>query len=249
LNTTKKMSEKEEFDLAMLNEHNALRARFGNVKPLELDAELSELAQKHTEYLAAKQLKLENTTNDQIGENLYFLQSTEGTYTAKQVMDYWLKRSDFNEVVKPNKTNHFTQIVWRKTLKMGVGVSKAVNGAVYVAVFYSPRGNITNYLADNVIFAQDRPVFVDSNILESIDSLFKKVDRDKSGKISLTKTKELFNLINKTFNQSYKLQDAKKIFENLTNIKDGKVDLETFKSEFKCLKPMVAYAKEIETQQ
>ena len=242
------MSEKEEFDIAMLNEHNSLRTQFGNVKPLELDTELGQLAQKHTEYLAQKQSKLENTTNDQIGENLYYLQSSEGTYSAKQVIDYWLKRSDFNPLVKPNKTNHFTQIVWKKTLKMGVGVSKAANGAFYIAVFYTPRGNITNYLSDNVVYSQDRPVFVDSNILDSIDSLFKKVDRDKSGKISLTKTKELFNLINKTFNQSYKLQDAKKIFENLTNIKDGKVDLETFKSEFKCLKPVVAYAKEIESQ-
>ena len=242
------MSEIEEFAKEILNEHNTLRLKFGNVKPLELDAELSEMAQKHTDYLAEKQCKLENTTNDQIGENLYYLQSSEGTYTAKQVFDYWLKRSDFDAQVKPVKTNHFTQIVWKKTLKMGVGVSKAANGAIYVAAFYSPRGNITNYLAENVVYPQDRPVFVDSNILDSLDSLFKKVDRDKSGKISLTKTKELFNLINKTFNQSYKLQDAKKIFENLTNIKDGKVDLETFKSEFKCLKPVVAYAKENKTE-
>lgn len=238
------MSEKEIFENELLNEHNALRAKFGNVKPLELDTSLSELAQSHVNYLAEKQTKLENSTNEHVGENLYYLESPDGVYTAKQVMDYWLKRSNFDPNHKPNKTNHFTQIVWKKTLKIGVGVAKASNGAIYIAAFYTPRGNITNYLTDNVVYPEERVVYADSNIIDSIDSLFKKVDRDKSGKISLTKTKELFNLINKTFNAGYKLADAKKIFQNLTDIKDGKVDLETFKTEFKCLKPVALELRE-----
>ena len=238
------MSEKEIFENELLNEHNALRAKFGNVKPLELDTSLSELAQNHVNYLAEKQTKLENSTNEHVGENLYYLESPDGVYTAKQVMDYWLKRSNFDPNHKPSKTNHFTQIVWKKTLKIGVGVAKASNGAIYIAAFYTPRGNITNYLTDNVVYPEERIVYADSNIIDSIDSLFKKVDRDKSGTISLTKTKELFNLINKTFNAGYKLADAKKIFQNLTDIKDGKVDLETFKTEFKCLKPVALELRE-----
>jgi hypothetical protein len=108
------------FQLSLLEEHNRLRAKYGNVKPLVLDESLNKLAKEHADYLASKQSKLENSTNDLVGENLYYLHSVDGSYTAKQVIDFWLKRSDLIPNVKPTKTSHFTQMVWKSSKKLGV---------------------------------------------------------------------------------------------------------------------------------
>ncbi|KAH6554552.1 hypothetical protein KP509_1Z325600 [Ceratopteris richardii] len=139
------------FAQELLAEHNRLRDQFGGVNDLELDAELSSKAQAHADSLAARQCKLENSTDESVGENLYYLESDDGKYTAKHIVDYWLRRSNFDHKTKPRTTNHFTQIVWKSSEKLGVGVSRAANGAVYVAAFYSPRGNVVNYLDENVL--------------------------------------------------------------------------------------------------
>jgi uncharacterized protein YkwD len=108
------------FQCDLLEEHNKLRNKYGNVKPLILDDNLSKLATEHAEYLASKQSKLENSTNDLVGENLYYLHSADGSYSAKQVIDFWIKRSDLISNLKPTKTSHFTQIVWKSSRKLGV---------------------------------------------------------------------------------------------------------------------------------
>jgi uncharacterized protein YkwD len=110
------------FQNDLLEEHNKLRAKYGNVKPLILDENLSKLAADHAEYLASKQSKLENSTNDLVGENLYYLHSADGNYTAKQVIDFWIKRSDLISNLKPTKTSHFTQMVWKSSRKLGVSL-------------------------------------------------------------------------------------------------------------------------------
>lgn len=60
------------FAQALLEEHNKLREKYGNVAPLLLDTDLSSLAQKHSDSLAKKQSKLELSENENVGENLYF---------------------------------------------------------------------------------------------------------------------------------------------------------------------------------
>lgn len=150
-----------QFSLELLSEHNRLRNRYGTVGDLELDKELSKKAQAHADSLAARQCKLENSTDETVGENLYYLESEDGKYTAQHIVEYWLKRSNFDSHTRPKTTNHFTQIVWKASKKIGVGVARAANGAVYVAAFYFPRGNVVNYLDENVLMKEEEEVVIE----------------------------------------------------------------------------------------
>jgi hypothetical protein len=223
---------RNDFVTELLDGHNKLREEFGRVPPLELNEDLSKLAQEHVNALAESESKLKNSENEEVGENLYYLESADGHYSAQQVINFWLKRSEFNREQKPSTTNHFTQMVWKTSTKLGVGVAKAKNGAVYVAAFYTPRGNVTKKLDENVIFEIKNKPSLSENILKSLDTLMKRVDRDKSGKVSLTKSKKLFHLINEKFNTSFSSTDAKKLFEKFKDRPEGKVEIEEFKKEF-----------------
>lgn len=79
---------------------------------------------------------------------------------------------------------------------------------------------------------------IDRNIIESLDSLFKNVDKNKSGKVSLTKTKKLFQQINQNFNTTYTSADAKRLFEKCVKNEEGAISLEDFKREFQTIKPL-----------
>lgn len=296
------------FPIELLNEHNKLRRIYGDVKSLELDDELSRKAQEHAEFLASKQSKLENSKDETVGENLYYLESPDGHYTAKHIVEYWIRRSNFDlnwpvhNRNKPTSTNHFTQMVWKNSSKLGVGVAKAENNAIYVAAFYFPRGNVVNHIDENVIFEQQQTNGVDSNaeadaassesgssdssneathqttvsqqqqqkqqqqqlqqgksesndgqlngqnghtsgngkskekkledkVVNTLDKIMKKADKEKTGKISLTKAKKIFQLINEKFHTEYTNMDAKKFFEQFDNeqLEDGKVGHKDFK--------------------
>ncbi|KAJ7377239.1 hypothetical protein OS493_030050 [Desmophyllum pertusum] len=49
---------------------------------------------------------------------------------------------------------HFTQVVWKATTHVGVGLKKIVNSdgktETYVVARYSPPGNVNGQLGDNV---------------------------------------------------------------------------------------------------
>lgn len=247
------MSE-QNFSDELLAEHNNLRQKFGNVHPLELDTDLSQRALKHAEFLAQNKSKLKNSDDETVGENLYYFESDDGLYDAKHIFDFWVKKSniDLDSPVMPTKTSHFTQIVWKASQKLGVGVSQANNGGIYVVAFYFPRGNVVNYLDDNVVVdhrsesgnseheqsdssevksnqsrKEKRPVDKVNQILEKI---VKKSDKEKSGKISLTKAKKVFQLINEKFGTTYTNMDAKIFFEKFENLDDqGKVNHKEFR--------------------
>lgn len=247
------MSE-QNFSEELLAEHNNLRQKFGNVHLLELDPDLSNKAQKHADHLAQNKSKLQNSKDESVGENLYYFESDDGLYDAKHIVDYWIKKSkiDLNNPALPNMTSHFTQIVWKSSQKLGVGVSQANNGGIYVVAFYFPRGNVVNYIEDNVIInhrsesgnsdhehsdcsevknnqakKEKRPADKVNQILEKI---VKKADKEKTGKISLTKAKKVFQLINEKFGTNFTNMDAKIFFEKFDNLDEqGKVDYKEFR--------------------
>jgi glioma pathogenesis-related protein 2 len=49
-----------------------------------------------------------------------------------------------------NKTLHFTQIVWKATKLLGVGLSFTANGGAIAVCNYYPRGNYLGQFVQNV---------------------------------------------------------------------------------------------------
>lgn len=48
------------------------------------------------------------------------------------------------------KTGHFTQVVWRDSRELGVGMAKNRTGQIFVVANYDPPGNFIGSFAENV---------------------------------------------------------------------------------------------------
>lgn len=49
------------------------------------------------------------------------------------------------------KTGHFTQVIWRDSTELGVGMARNRNGEVYVVCNYNPAGNFLGSFTENVL--------------------------------------------------------------------------------------------------
>lgn len=49
------------------------------------------------------------------------------------------------------KTGHFTQVVWKDSTELGVGMARNRNGEVYVVCNYNPAGNFLGSFTENVL--------------------------------------------------------------------------------------------------
>ncbi|KAJ1145494.1 hypothetical protein NDU88_011780 [Pleurodeles waltl] len=144
----------DDFVSDFLNATNAYRLRHG-AKPLKLSPSISQDAQKWAEHLLAlKTLKHSDTA---YGENVWA--KTGGpstTLNGQEVADAWYKEEknyDFSEGGHQPDTGHFTQMVWRSSKEVGVGMASSGKGMFIVVAQYNPTGNITNpgYYQRNVM--------------------------------------------------------------------------------------------------
>ncbi|KAF5402105.1 hypothetical protein PHET_04436 [Paragonimus heterotremus] len=117
----------EQFNRECLEEHNRLRSLHG-CPPLELDVELAQQAQAHTEKMASKN-SMHHVLARGHGENLCM--------------------RDGNQPTEMN--GNFSQIVWKSTKRAGFGRTIKNGGcSIYVAAYYSPSGNISGHFIENV---------------------------------------------------------------------------------------------------
>lgn len=142
------------FQQETLASHNQLRAR-NCVPALALDDELSKTAQAYAEYLANNN-KFEHSQNG-YGENLYAMSSSAplANLAGSKATQAWydeIKDYDFNKPGFSSKVGHFTQVVWKNSQKLGVGIAFANNDrkAVVVANYYPP-GNYMGQFPQHVL--------------------------------------------------------------------------------------------------
>ena len=69
---------------------------------------------------------------------------------ATPVTAWFTERSKYNEN-NPETALHFTQVVWKNTKTLGVGVCNAKDGSVVFVANYYPRGNYKDPFAQNVL--------------------------------------------------------------------------------------------------
>ncbi|MCQ2820108.1 MAG: CAP domain-containing protein [archaeon] len=140
-----------EFVSRCIEEHNRLRAQHG-VPPLEEDPEITKIAQKYAEYMAANDdfnHSGNNYNGDSLGENIYF-----ATYMKpEQMVDAWYNEIDDYDFNNPggnfSQTGHFTQVVWKGSKYAGFGVAKGRDGYYGVGNYY-PAGNFIGRYPQNV---------------------------------------------------------------------------------------------------
>ncbi|XP_046638515.1 Golgi-associated plant pathogenesis-related protein 1-like [Daphnia pulicaria] len=137
------------FSQECLKAHNDYRSKHG-VPPLALDPTVTAIAENWAKTLAARNSFFHSGTQG-YGENLYASWGTQ--VTGKIPVDSFyaeIKDYNFNAPGFSMKTGHFTQVVWKSSKLMGVGVAKGSNGVTYVVVNYYPPGNYYGQFPANV---------------------------------------------------------------------------------------------------
>lgn len=127
--------------------HNKIRKEVG-VEPLSWSIELSKFAQEWADYLANQNCMMmhrpQNTNPNNYGENIF--RGNGGSYTVLFASQSWYSEiKDYrNEPVSSKNLEligHYTQMVWRKTTKVGIGIANCSNGGVIIVANYDPPGN------------------------------------------------------------------------------------------------------------
>ena len=78
-----------------------------------------------------------------------------GTISGDEPVNEWygeIKKYDFpSSSGISDKTRHFTQLIWKKSTKLGVGMATSKSGKVYVVAHYIPVGNVVGHFETNVL--------------------------------------------------------------------------------------------------
>ncbi|CAG9537349.1 unnamed protein product [Cercopithifilaria johnstoni] len=158
----------------LVTRHNDYRSKHG-VGLLTASSELERIAEVWAQHLASKADCLIHDPSKRFGENLFYyatdLLPDEETMALMTVQSFYLEAYGYNykthHHLDYHRTGHFTQLVWKSTTQMGVGVAmRHFNGRrankcqpdfpstlIYVVVKYDPPGNVLdkkNY-DDNVL--------------------------------------------------------------------------------------------------
>ncbi|KAL0979575.1 hypothetical protein UPYG_G00186810 [Umbra pygmaea] len=143
------------FEKEFLDTHNAYRKKHGS-PPMTLSREVCNSAQKWAdEWIKTKNAEKPHSNSEGYGENIYRASTNP---TAKQVVDKWYSEIQIYDFSKPGyqpKTGHFTQVVWKESTELGVGVAN--DGKTYIVVGqYKLPGNINTpeYYEKNVTPAE-----------------------------------------------------------------------------------------------
>uniref|UniRef100_H2YZD8 SCP domain-containing protein n=1 Tax=Ciona savignyi TaxID=51511 RepID=H2YZD8_CIOSA len=111
------------FESDVIKAHNEYRANH-NAAPLKQKDELTNVAQKWAKHLASSG-KFGHSNHKDYGENIAMT-------SAK------------------NPTGHFTQVVWKNSTEIGIGVATDGKGTLFAVANYAPAGNFRGQFEENV---------------------------------------------------------------------------------------------------
>lgn len=150
----------QEFLKNMVDSINQHRAKHG-APPVELDQELVTYAKSRAEHIAEKGALVHDGTGGH-GENLYSSSSSQPVQApAAAASDAWYGEIKFYDyetcATKDPKeaVGHFTQTVWKGSTRIGAGRVCGTEDNTwhdtYIAVNFSPAGNMSGAYKDNVL--------------------------------------------------------------------------------------------------
>ena len=135
---------------AILDHHNKIRSDL-HIPPLSWSAHLAAYAQDWADSLATsyncklihRQNRGENTQG--YGENLFEGSSAELFKPIDASLAWYgeIRQYTYVKIDEDNwyKTAHYTQMIWKNTKEVGVGVATCASGGVIVVANYNPPGN------------------------------------------------------------------------------------------------------------
>lgn len=144
-----------EFELDCLRAHNEYRARHG-VPPLKLSKRLCRHAEEWAKILASRGI-LTHRNNSSYGENIFCSWSSNGNnshVSGREPVDNWyaeMTQHVFHKEPTTLKTGHFTQVVWRESRELGIGMTRNRSGEVFIVANYDPPGNFIGSFEKNVL--------------------------------------------------------------------------------------------------
>ncbi|XP_059292202.1 pathogenesis-related protein 1A-like [Lycium ferocissimum] len=123
-----------------LDAHNTARTNVG-VGPLTWDDKVAAYAQQYASQLAADCNLVHS--QGQYGENLA---GGSGDLTATQAVELWVNEKqyyhhDSNSCDEGKVCGHYTQVVWRNSVRLGCARVQCNNGGYVVSCNYDPPGN------------------------------------------------------------------------------------------------------------
>lgn len=139
--------------LQTVNKFRALHC----VPPIHWDTKVQTSAQNWSSYLANTN-SFEHSRG-KYGENLAMMYNpslnTDASQDVISGINMWydeITKYDYNNPGFSMETGHFTQLVWKSTKAIGVGVAKSAFSRVLVVMHFSPPGNINapQFFVDNV---------------------------------------------------------------------------------------------------
>ncbi|XP_004289699.1 PREDICTED: pathogenesis-related protein 1-like [Fragaria vesca subsp. vesca] len=123
-----------------LNAHNSARAAVG-VGGLTWDPNLAAYAQRYanSHYGDCNLVH----SNGPYGENLA---KSSGDLSGTSAVNLWVGEKAYynynsNTCASGRVCGHYTQVVWRKSVRVGCARVKCMNGGTFIGCNYDPRGN------------------------------------------------------------------------------------------------------------
>ncbi|MFA7687421.1 MAG: CAP domain-containing protein [Moheibacter sp.] len=128
----------------VLEIHNQARSEVG-VEALQWSDELAAYAQEWADSLAGSGCQMNHRTDSDKGENLYWTSRVSETTPTDAVHGWYSEKQGFNneEINADNiyAIGHYTQMVWKDTREVGMGMAVCKNGGAIVVANYDPPGN------------------------------------------------------------------------------------------------------------
>lgn len=119
--------------------HNQERKRLG-IPSLEWSQECADYANDWANHLKNTGCSMSHRPNNKYGENIFAGSGKE--YTLKDAAEAWMtEKSQFKGGSNWQNSGHYSQMIWRKTTKVGAARVRCDNGSIMIIANYDPQGN------------------------------------------------------------------------------------------------------------
>lgn len=121
--------------------HNEARAGVG-VGPMQWNESIAAVAQSYADQRRSDCNLIHST--GPYGENLA---KSSGDLSGVRAVNLWVEEKanyDYSSNTCNGECGHYTQIVWKSSVKLGCGKAKCNSGGTFVVCNYDPPGNYVN---------------------------------------------------------------------------------------------------------